>query len=377
MPFTIVLASEETDHQMLLDVKEVLESIPGKFFKYVIREGSKGSHMQIPQDELFYEEGVFFRYMNEFRRHQDINQDNFLIFLTSRNIPGNYFNGIDFGYKNIFVDINKWSDYYLKGSPDKYPISYHVILSVFIALAFKDKNAAKSALHSESRGCILDYNRKKQEVELKLLTARICPACMDIFLQNLNDINLLAYFRMALERIRHDIVEGEYYRKIRPKPVKVTLEKSPTKKTGVYLQFEGIGELNLDAAHMMVYVYFLVKNTGVYHQSVYEDYYFLLNLYKKFDVAKKENTIQKLCKLKKDNGSFKKIKSNALSERIALINKEITIFLGTFGLQLFYQILVRSNGKHGVDPNIIFEDKTGYIKELKGHLGKFKDEFKG
>lgn len=62
-----------------------------------------------------------------------------------------------------------------------------------------------------------------------------------------------------------------------------------------------------------------------------------------------------------------------MSERISKINKEITVLLGTFGLEKFYQILKRTEETHGVDPQITFVDETKILQELKANLGKFKD----
>ena len=62
-----------------------------------------------------------------------------------------------------------------------------------------------------------------------------------------------------------------------------------------------------------------------------------------------------------------------MSERISKINKEITVLLGTFGLEKFYQILKRTDEIHVVDPKITFVDETKILQELKSNLGKFKE----
>jgi hypothetical protein len=42
--------------------------------------------------------------MNEFRDQDNLDSSDYLIFLTSRKIPGGYFNGIQFDKKNIILD---------------------------------------------------------------------------------------------------------------------------------------------------------------------------------------------------------------------------------------------------------------------------------
>lgn len=379
MPYSIILTAEKQDESQLLEVKEVLESIPGKYLEYQLKKGSKGPFIPSSNSPGPISEPEFFSWMQEFRSGFDVGDEQILVFLTSQPISNNHFNGIDFLNRTVFVDLNNWEKLLVGNHPIKYPIAFHVLISLLIVIYFKEEAGAKAALHQEDMGCILDLNRKKVKVDLKLLTARICPTCMDTFLNNLPDINLLAYFRSGLEKIRHDIVEGEYYRKIEPKPITVKLQKVFSKKLGYCICFDGIGSVNLDATHTVVYLYFLIKPQGESLKEIYRDRLFLLHLYKKFTGTYNQGLIAKLCKLdyKVDaNGKeiFKKLKrDNSMSERISKINKEITVLLGTFGLEKFYQILKRTDETHGVDPQITFVDETKILQELKSNLGKFKD----
>lgn len=42
MPYSIILTAEKQDEVQLVEVKEVLESIPGKYLEYQLKKGSKG-----------------------------------------------------------------------------------------------------------------------------------------------------------------------------------------------------------------------------------------------------------------------------------------------------------------------------------------------
>lgn len=379
MPYSIVLTAEKQDEAQLLEVKEVLESIPGKYLNYSLKKGSKGAFIPSPPQEGPLSEGEFFSWMQAFREGVDLGDSQILVVLTSREIANRHFNGIDFEYQNIFVDIKNWRKVYLANASEKYPIAFHALISVLIPLYFNTEKEAEASLHDPDKGCILDYNRNKTNVDIKLLTARICPTCMDTFLGKLPDTNLLAYFRAGLEKIRHDIVEGEYYRKIQPKPIKVRLQKNSEGKLGYRIYFEGIGSIDLDAAHAMVFIYFLNQKKGVFLSEVYKDYYFLGDLYQVLSKSRESwetnsPLIANLCKIKEEEGKFKPLKkSNAMSERISKINREITVLLGTFGLEKYYQVLKRlPSEKHGVDPQITFEDETGILKKLELQLGKLK-----
>lgn len=375
MPITIILTSEEKDQEKLLQVKEVLDSIPGKFFSFKVKTGSKGPYITLDSDRPYNSKEYFFVSMNEFRK-LDLGDSEYLVFLTSRKIPGGYFNGIEFERRNIFVDLENWERVYLQGSPDRYPIAFHVWISVLINHYFPDETSAQKALHRVDKGCILDFNGYKEKVDLKILTARICPDCLDTLLQYNPDPNLLSYFRHGIERIRQDIVNGEYYQKIKPKPVRVLLKEVFNKKNIKYqLDFEGIGMFDLDAAHMIVYLNFLRKKEGMHLYQISSDYHFLLELYDRISFAigrPMEKTISKLCKLKLENGGFREIKSNALNERISFINTQLTKLLGTFGLQEFYQILKRDNGKYGLSPEVEFDDDKVKLLKLTAQFVKNK-----
>uniref|UniRef100_UPI0040487ECE hypothetical protein n=1 Tax=Algoriphagus sp. TaxID=1872435 RepID=UPI0040487ECE len=372
MPYSIILTAEEQDEAQLLEVKEVLESIPGKYLEYQLKKGSKGPFIPSSKSSGPLSESEFFSWMRDFRTGFDLGNEQILVFLTSQPIANNHFNGIDFPNKSIFVDLNNWEKLLVGNHPIKYPIAFHVLISLLIVIYFKEKAGAKAALHQEDMGCILDFNRAKTKVDLKLLTARICPTCMDAFLNNLPDINLLAYFRSGLEKIRHDIVEGEYYRKIKPKPIKVIIQKDYSKKSGCRIYFENIGYLQLDVAHTVVYLYFLKKKQGFYLNERAKDFYFFAHLYEQLSGTNNNKLVANLCGLRWVDGNFETANSNAISERISRINRDISVLLGTFGLEKHYQILKRDTNKHGIDHQLTVVDETGILKKVEPHLGTLR-----
>ena len=278
----IILTSEERDLAKLQEVKEVLKSIPGNFFSFELQKKLDKTFIEWTHGDVPVKND-FFDSMNEFRDQDNVDSSDYVIFLTSRKIPGEFFNGIQFDKKNIFLDLENWERLYLKGSPDRYPIAFHVWISVLINHYFENEAIAEAALHRIDKGCILDFNGYKEKVDLKILTARICPDCLTTLLENNPDPNLLAYFRFGIERIRQDIVNGEYYKKIAPQPVPVYLRKEVHKRMNYRLEFEGIGFLELDAIHLAVYLNFLrKKKEGIRLHKIGFDYYFLLELYKTF-----------------------------------------------------------------------------------------------
>lgn len=372
MPYSIILTSEEKDEAQLLEVKEVLESIQGKYLEYQLKKGSKGSFISSSKSSDPLSEREFFSWMQEFRSGFDLGDRQILVFLTSQPIANNHFNGIDFLNRNIFVDINNWEKLLVGNHPIKYPIAFHVLISLLIVIYFKEENEAIAALHQEDMGCILDFNRSKTKVDLKLLTARICPGCMDTFLTKLPDTNLLAYFRSGLEKIRHDIVEREYYQKIKAKPIRVVIQKDYSRNSGCRFYFENIGYLQLDVAHAIVYLYFLKKKQGLYLNERAKDVYFFDHLYEELSGTRNIKLVSKLCGLKWVDGAFEAANNNAISERISRINKDISVLLGTFGLEKHYQILKRDTNKHGINHQFTIVDETGILKKVEPYLGRLR-----
>jgi hypothetical protein len=469
----IILTSEERDQVKLQEVKDVLKSIPGNFFSFEPKK---------KLDKLFIEwthgdvpvKNDFFDSMNEFRDQDNLDSSDYLIFLTSRKIPGGYFNGIQFDKKNIFIDLENWERLSFERKTDQYPIAFHVWISVLINHYFQDEAKAQKALHRIDKGCILDFNGYKEKVDLKIQTARICSDCLNTFLQLNPDTNLLAYFRSGIEQIRQDL-NNVLYNKIAPKPVPVYLKEAVHKRMNYRLEFEGIGFLELDASHLTLYLYFLrklnsyKKSLGTSNPKVGDkenlirlqdiglDYYLLLELYKTFTISeevgedllekkrkevekfknqkivlpgvppkkgkevtvheaalkvknkliidskfkkepqvkaaveaikelenlqnleektrkkikKSEKTISNLCQLKIENDQFIEFKNNDLNLGMTKINKNLSEFLGTFGLNEFYSIEDRGNGKYGVSPEIEFKDLTGLIKSIDAKIEKF------
>jgi hypothetical protein len=375
MSKTVILACEVGDHPKLDGVLDVLNSLPGSYFSYSrmeslrkVKKDGTGFFITDATGDEFASKANFFESMRAFRIQMDLGDSEYLVFLTSRPIPGGFFNGIDFNGKNIFVDIKNWEQTFLKGTSDIYPIAFHVLISILIAEYFPDEASAQRALHRVDKGCVLDFNGYKEKVDLKLLTARICPDCLAAFLHHNPDPNILAYYRHGFERIREHIVNGEYYKLIAPKPVKVILQKAYSKKLGCRLYFEGVGTLDLDAIHLLVYLNFLRQPKGIRTDQIKNDYFFLLELYQlisppsgKAKIQTRENTIARLCKLKIEPNGFRIKNSNALSERITHINTELSKLLG-FGLQEYYTIAIRDGKKHSLGHPVIFKDETGLIE---------------
>lgn len=364
MSHRIILTSEEKDHAKLQEVKEVLKSIPGNFFSFEAKKKLDKPFIEWSQEGDYPVKNDFFDAMNKFRQQDKLDSSDYLIFLTSRSIPGGFFNGIQFQQKNIFIDLENWERLYLKGSPDRYPIAFHVLISVLINHYFPIEEKAIKALHLVDKGCILDFNGHKNKVDLKILTARICPDCLNTLLENNSDTNLLAYFRFGIERIRQDIVNGEYYKKIAPQPVRVYLKEAFNKRTGYQLEFDGIGNLDLDPICLTVYLNFLrKKKEGIRLHKIDQDYYFLLESYNKFtrlsDSEEEDEDIIKDLLMKEEK--FKK-QTIAIQDKSPQAAKEITI----------YEAAIKILNKELVDSSLKKNPKVKSAIEVVNQLKKEK-----
>ena len=65
MPISVILTSEEKDYSKLKEVKEVLESIPGKYFSFTPKKKLDDPFIALDIDKVMNSEGDLFDSRNE------------------------------------------------------------------------------------------------------------------------------------------------------------------------------------------------------------------------------------------------------------------------------------------------------------------------
>ena len=203
------------------------------------------------------------------RTNLDIDDDSFLVMITNMNIADEWFSA--FRGKNIFIDGNNWNHFTKKDS--KFGIAYQVIENIFQSLInLNIEGVLDELIHQKAIGCINDYCDDKEEITLKLMTAHICPKCMDRANKLITDQSLLIHIKNSLKTIRNVYeLEGENFEDNLPS---VTISEE-----GKVL----IGNLDLDLqeVHQAIYIFFLSNLQGVEKEKVHENANKIFNIYKK------------------------------------------------------------------------------------------------
>ena len=204
-----------------------------------------------------------------YRSNLDIDDDSFVVIITNMNIADEWFSA--FRGKNIFIDGKNWNHFTKKDS--KFGIAYQVIENIFQSLInLNIEGVLDELIHQKAIGCINDYCDDKEEITLKLMTAHICPKCMDRANKLITDQSLLIHIKNSLKTIRNVYeLEGENFEENLP-PVIINEE-------GKVL----IGNLDLELqeVHKAIYIFFLSNLQGVEKEKVHENANKIFNIYKK------------------------------------------------------------------------------------------------
>jgi hypothetical protein len=220
MPNVWLVRSEEYEVELYEDVLNLLQSIPGVLSFHagalidadtpiIVDDGEN-----IPGQNFFSDiykirrmsDHCFYDQCRQFRLKKDVGEDEIVVLLTNKNNALNHFNGLEFGReKNLFVQTSDW-EHYFPGSDVRYPVAYHVAVSVLIALWFRSEEEAIARIHSKARGCIMDFCGNKSEVSLKMRTADICESCLQHLSESGLGANVVNHTLRILEDIRRNML---------------------------------------------------------------------------------------------------------------------------------------------------------------------------
>lgn len=140
--------------------------------------------------EAFFQQAEDFRasFEGEKKEEDRIKTEDYVVILSDHGNKDLWFSGADYGGKNnIFVHCEEW-DFFAKGSDVRYPIAYHVVITLLHHKWGKSKEEIIEKVHGlrpgdAHLGCINDFCEDKGEVHLKIRTGDICEQCIEEFLQ--------------------------------------------------------------------------------------------------------------------------------------------------------------------------------------------------
>lgn len=266
MPNVWLVRSPEYSLSRFKEVYDLLDSYKGvlRFFNAEPKKDKDlpGLEHEIKATSKTYIEPKnqewFFERCNEFRKQEDIGDDEMVLLLTDIPNPNNYFNGIDFETGlNMMVHTADW-DVYFPDSHECFPIAYHVVASVLIRQWFNSYNEATQMLNLLPKGCMMDFCKIKKDVKLKILTANISDESINSILEHGVDPNLLRQTLRIFEGIRAQILFGKYGSLIKARPIKLSFKGD---KKQIYFHELSNKNMSLPTKQRAIYMYLLKNST--------------------------------------------------------------------------------------------------------------------
>jgi len=269
---------------------------------------------------------TIFDQCQEYRTSQRISENDFIILLTEHSNEYGWFTAGDpKGQRNLFVHTAFWEQY--TGSDHRYPVAYHVASAVLKRLTFANYTDLNANLHREPRGCMNDFCAEKKKVSLKLRTADICPACMDLMDRRNVDRAVIRQVLSIIEGIRDQMLFKSRW-KLDPKPLKLQV-KGESKR----IIFPELGSLEVKFTPLekTLFLFYLNHPEGIklvelndFKPELKRIY---AGLYNGSDPAMVEVSIDSLSN---------PWKTNSASEKLSRIKSKFISALGTDLAQFYY-----------------------------------------
>lgn len=293
------------------------------------------------------------------RKCEGLKKNVYVVYLTDRPTEVNWFSQFD-NERNIIVRIDNWN-LYTKANR-AYPISYEIICTILrIKMGIGNADPFNEVWHKKPKGCINDLCLDKEEVNLKLRTADICPPC-----------------RKLLRNIDEDLINGafELFELIRKNIISPALATYPD--VFIYNRLIWLDDIDTEMTPLekTIYNFFLEYEDGVAVNDIKAYQNEIHQLYLKFRPSATMKTIEKLTDYK----------DNSLLENISRLNKKIADILHKENAQS-YLILKANDGKLKItlspqkwqngqyrqsNPVLFSHD---YSRELKDYQTWYKNEW--
>lgn len=316
-----LIKTPEYDKADLMGVFEILTSSQGPIvFKYDLSDFSNkfpylNTTYPFKNFPLYWEE--LFEVCRHFRTLKQLNDEAFVVLLTSRSNELNWFSSFEQGKHNIFVHTGDW-ELFVKVH-HKYPVAYNVIENILNVLEKSDLDQLHKFSHLKPIGCYNDFCQDKSQVILKLRTADICSVCLERFKNEQVESVLISQALYIFENIRKQTLFSQGF-SIIYKISRIQVNKDYR----IFFPDYGNIELHLPPIYKTLYLFYLEHPEGVEDVNLSDYNKTLFNLYADIssnsDVKKMHESIQRLCNPNPLEGS--------LREKRAYINNAIKTKLG-------------------------------------------------
>lgn len=327
----LVTCTPEVSTELLKEVVKVLQATPG------IISFSKGDVLSQKQFSLINEKikedsaglkftfDEFFSLTDGYRTLKDIDEQTYVVLLTNIRNNDNWFSA--FRKTNLFVDCNNWS--YFTDKEPKFGIAHQIIENLFQTLIdLQIEGGLDPLIHIHPEGCINDMCLNKKDIKLKFMTARICPDCMKIAKEKIQDPLIITQIKRYLNNLREEFMkEVEDVEEYLP-PINVS-EKGDIKIGNL--------EFKLQPVHKSIYLYFLKMPQGIETDEVYKNVEEIYMVYKIIKKAARKEPIANAFgyKLKQNQFKDRDDKFDQFESIRSKIKRKIKTLLGSSFLEYY------------------------------------------
>lgn len=252
----------------------------------------------------------FFSICQAYRDRLNMQNSDFVIFLTERKNDMNWFGAFDEN-NNAFIQTSDWN-LYTSNNP-KYPIAYEVVANVLrklmtipekpvfmnwdpgVMMCIQMKlppGLSEKFFHRIPKGCINDLCQEKRQIILKLQTGNICKDCIDQLKSNKINPALLIQAKTIFNAIRTEFLFQTEDPVLEPIPLIVD------KRNKIFFPDQNI-EIRLNPIFKTLYLFFLSKPDGVTLAQLSDFTEELISIYRKIrpsaSLEDSEARIKNLC----------------------------------------------------------------------------------
>ena len=293
-----------------------------------------------PLKKKYYTWKQLFDEVEYYRGEEKIDLNDFVFLLTNQYNEKNWFAFLGPSLRTGFIHTDDWPWFFGDGTDIRYPIAYEVTTWVLRGLMCQNQKEIVTRFHKKTVGCVNDFCKNKTEITIKMRTADVCDACMQVMKNKDVPPHYLNQLFSVMDGIRANLM----FRKrigILNKDSRIKIDLDAKK---IFLKDFGNLDVRLNPKELSLYLLFINHKEGIALNSLFDHNEELFAYYQKvsgrFNKEEMQNTISLLVNyldgelhttLSRIKSKFKKAIGTELSEN--------------------YYIQVLPTGVHGIPLN--------------------------
>ena len=263
---------------LLISIPGELKFIKGKPWTQVQYKRLNEKFANIEQiSSLKFEE--FFDLVQGYREFTEIDDDDFVILISSIKNSRNWFSA--FNKKNIFIHGDEWD--LISDVDSKFGLAYQCVGNVFHSLL----DLKISDFHRDAGGCISDLCGYKPDILKKLQSANICQSCYERSVSKGISDFVMTHIISIMEEIRREFVIAKRYSR------KANLEIVKVDTKGIITVGDKV--IKMDLLPRVLYIFFLKNLKGINTNKICENEKQVEKVYRKLKKNPDEYAIRKMC----------------------------------------------------------------------------------